>query len=100
MSTGVEAKTFPPPSPTIKATSEGDIPSISVIIVESLIAVLVVVAGFEYDRWRAKSSTFTVYERFAVLFIFAVSVYALVYYLLHRRMSVFGVVYRAPLYGE
>lgn len=70
-----------------------------VVVIESLIAVLIVVAGFEYDSWRSGSPSFTVYERFIVLFAFAVLLYGTTYYLFHRRISMFGVVYKSPLYG-
>lgn len=73
--------------------------SAAVILVEALIAVLIVVAGFEYDQWRRRANNFTVYERFAVLFIFAVAVYATMYALFHRRLSLFGVTYKAPIYS-
>ncbi len=88
-----------PRGASAKAALDTEFPSFSVVIVESLIAVLIVVAGFEYDRWRRESETFTVYERFSVLFVFAVLLYTMVYTLFHRRMSIFGVLYRAPTYG-
>ena len=86
------------PTAATKGVLNSEFPSFAVVIVESLIAVLIVVAGFEYDRWRRESATFTVYERFAVLFVFALLLYTMMYTLFHRRITIFGVLYRAPTY--
>lgn len=70
----------------------------SYVLVQSLITTLIVVFAFVYDSWRGESDSFTVWERFAVLFMAALVISPLIYVLAHDRLRLGDMTYYSPMH--